>query len=251
MNRLPAMDTADENPAVAARRLMRRCDRATLSTLQRDAEDWPCGSLVLVALDHAAGPILLISELAEHTRNIARDDRVSLLFDGTAGLADPLAGPRITVFGRARKADTPELRGRFLARHPSAQTYADFKDFHLFRVRPTRGHLVAGFGKIHWIEGGELGFDATGSAALVAAESGIVAHMNADHADAVALYAKVLLGRTGEGWRMTGCDPEGIDLRRDAEVARLDFDLPVGHAEAARAELVRLAKRARRQAAGG
>ena len=67
--------------------------------------------------------------------------------------------------------------------------------------------------------------------------------------DAVALYAKVLLGRTGEDWRMTGCDPEGIDLRHGGDIARLDFERPVGDAEAAQAELVRLARRAREAAA--
>ena len=243
------MDAADAAPASTARRLMRGLDRAALSTLQRDAEGWPYGSLVLVALDHGAWPILLLSDLAEHTRNIDRDRRVSLLFDGTAGAAEPLAAARVTVLGEAEVIDAADLRERFLARHPSAATYAGFKDFHLFRVRLTRAHLVAGFGRIHWIDGAALAFDDAGSAALAAREADIVAHMNADHADAVRLYAKVLLGRTGEDWRMTGCDPEGIDLRRGGEVARLDFDRTVGDAEAARAELVRLARRAREAAA--
>ncbi len=242
------MDAADESPASTARRLMRGLDRAALSTLLGDAEGWPYGSLVLVALDHGARPILLLSDLAEHTRNIHRDRRVSLLFDATAGAAEPLAAARVTVLGEAERTDAADLRERFLARHPSAVTYADFKDFHTFRVRPTRAHLVAGFGRIHWIDGEALSFDAAGSAALAAREADIVAHMNTDHADAVRRYAKVLLGRTGEDWRMTGCDPEGIDLRRGGEVARLDFDRMVGDAEAARAELVRLARRAREAA---
>lgn len=244
------MEAANEAPAAVARRLMRGLDRAALSTLQRDAEGWPYGSLVLVALDHAARPVLLLSELAEHTRNIARDGRVSLLFDATVGAADPLAAARVTVLGTAHRTDAPELRHRYLARHPSARAYADFKDFHLFQVRPTRAHLVAGFGRIHWIDGAALVFDDTGCTGLAAAEADILAHMNADHAEAVALYAAALLGRSGSDWRMTGCDPEGIDLRRGAEVARLDFELPVADAETARAELVRLARRARAEAAG-
>ncbi|MFQ5954543.1 MAG: HugZ family protein [Kiloniellales bacterium] len=244
------MDAASESPATTARRLIRRLDRAALATLQHDAEGWPCGSLVLVALDHAASPLLLLSELAEHTRNIARDPRLSLLFDDSADTANPLAEPRVTVFGRARRSDDPDLRNRFLRRHPSAREYADFKDFHLFQVAVARAHLVAGFGRIHWIEGPALLLDTADSAALEAAEPEIVEHMNRDHADAVALYARVLLGRSGEGWRMTGCDPEGIDLRRGAEIARLDFDSPVGDAEAARRQLVRLAKRARRSPGG-
>ena len=244
------MEAADDSPAATARRLMRRLDRAALATLQHDAEDWPCASLVLVALDHAACPVLLLSDLAEHTRNIARDPRLSLLFDGTAGAKDPMAGERVSVFGRAEASQAPGLRDRFLRRHPGARAYADFKDFRLYRVAVSRAHLVAGFGRIHWIEGPQLAFDTAGTAALEAREADIVAHMNRDHADAVALYAKVLLGRAGAGWRMTGCDPEGVDLRRGAETARLDFDSPVADAEAARRALVRLAEQARRAAGG-
>ncbi|MFO0294159.1 MAG: DUF2470 domain-containing protein [Rhodospirillales bacterium] len=94
-----------------------------------------------------------------------------------------------------------------------------------------------------------LRHDCADAGELAAAESGVVAHMNEDHADAVQLYATRLLGRQGEGWRMTGVDPEGADLRRGGEVARLGFDRRATTAEAARVELVRLVKRARAAAA--
>jgi heme iron utilization protein len=101
------------------------------------------------------------------------------------------------------------------------------------------------------VEGGAVRLDTAGTRALAEAEPRVVAHMNEDHADAVALYAERLLGRAGGGgWRMTGIDPEGIDLRRGAEVARLPFDAPVRDAGAARAELVRLVGRARERAEG-
>ena len=116
------------------------------------------------------------------------------------------------------------------ARHPASAQYAGFADFHLYRVTIERGHLVAGFGRIAWVEPAELRFTADASA-LVAAEAEIVAHMNRDHADAIELYAQRLLRRTGTGWRMTGIDPEGIDLRRPIEAggepARLNFAAPV------------------------
>jgi putative heme iron utilization protein len=243
------MQAAGESPGSVARRLLRRVDRAALATAQRDADGWPYASLVLVALDHEAGPILLISDLADHTGNIARDDRVALLFDGTAGLNEPLAGARVTLLGRAVRSDAAQLRARYLARHPSARAYADFKDFHLFRVAVRRAHLVAGFGRVHWLEADALLLRGAGAAPLVAEEAGVVAHLNADHADTIALYANALLGRPGDGWRLTGCDPEGVDLRRGGEVARLDFDEPVSAAAGARAALVRLAERARRSAA--
>ncbi len=235
-------------PAATARQLMRSVDRAYLGTIMRpDAPGAgsPYTSLVLVALDHDASPLLLISTLADHTKNLLASAAASLLFDGTAGLDEPLTGARVTVQGTARQSADPRHAARFVARHPSAAMYAGFKDFGVWRVEVARGHLVAGFGRIHWIEGSALTYDASGAAALREAEGEIVAHMNGEHADAVQLYAAKLLGRTGGDWTMTGVDPEGADLRRKGEVARLPFDPPVHDAEEARAELVRLVKRAR------
>lgn len=244
------MTTDEQQPARLARALMRTCDRATLATALA-ADAWPYGSLVLGAAEHSGNPILLLSSLALHSRNLAEDNRVSLLFDGTAGLDDPLTGARLTVLGRAERSDDPSLRARYLARHPSAAQYADFGDFAFYRVAVERAHLVAGFGRIDWIEARALLFDTAGYAALGAAEPGIVAHMNADHADAIALYAEALLGLDGDGWVMTGCDPEGCDLRAAGRVARLEFGAPVGDGAGARAELIRLVGEARRHGAAG
>jgi hypothetical protein len=235
-----------DTPGRVARRVIREQDRAALATLARGAAPGaghPYASLVLVAVDHDASPLLLISRLAEHTQNIAADPRVSLLFDGTGGLAEPLTGPRVSLQGRAEATTAPHHRTRFLARHPGATLYADFKDFAFYRVGVERAHLVAGFGKIHWLEARDVLTDA--ASALLEREADIVAHMNQDHAEAVQLYATKLLGRAGESWTMTGVDPEGCDLRRGGEVARLWFDAPVHDADAARAELVRQVKRAR------
>ena len=247
MSEAPSQAPA-ETPATTARRLMRSVDRACLGTLMRpDAPDAgaPYASLVLVALDHDASPLLLISALADHTKNLLASPAASLLFDGTAGLDEPLTGARVTVQGTARRSDDPRHVARFVGRHPGAAMYAGFKDFGVWRVDAARAHLVAGFGRIHWIDGQALGCDATGCPDLAAAEAEIVAHMNGEHADAVQLYAAKLLGRTGGDWILTGVDPEGADLRRGGEVARLPFDKPVHEAETARTELVRLVKRAR------
>jgi heme iron utilization protein len=235
-----------EPPGITARQLIRSTDRAVLSTgLARDGlAGWPYGSLVLVATDHDLAPLLLISDLADHTKNLARDARVSLLFDATAGAADPLAAARVSLLGRAARDDAPGARARFLARHPSAEAYAGFGDFHLYRVAIAAAHLVAGFGRIHWLGAAELAPPAP-PAALVAAEPDIVAHMNADHGDALDAYARRLLGRAGTGWRMTGIDAEGCDLRRDGEVVRVPFAQPVRDPESARAELVRLVRQVR------
>jgi len=129
-------------------------DRAALGTL--DAEGWPYVSLVLVAQDEGGLPLLLLSDLAEHTKNIGRETRVSLMFDGTARLAEPLAGPRFTLKGRIEPAPGPAALERYLKRHPAAEVWAGMRDFRLYRVRATGGHLVAGFGRIASIDASTL-----------------------------------------------------------------------------------------------
>jgi hypothetical protein len=232
----------DGDPARIGRRLLRQQQRGTLATSMRGA---PYASLVLIAADLDASPLLLLSDLAQHSRNIAFDPRVSLLIDGTAGYRDPLTGPRLTVIGQAKAIEEPRLLARFTAHHPTSAAYSGFADFRLYRVAVERGHLVAGFGRIHWIERRDLLF-AADTAALAAAEPEILRHMNEHHADAVADYAQALLGRAGTDWRMTAIDPEGADLQRDGETVRLDFPAPVLTPAAARAVLVELAQKARK-----
>lgn len=246
------------SPGDRARRVMRRIDRAALATIQRPTNQgpgdagtgWPYPSLVLVALDHDATPLLLISALADHTRNIAADPRVGLLFDATAGLDEPLTGARVSVLGRAERSDDRRHRDRFLARHPGAALYAGFGDFSIYRVVVDRAHLVAGFGKIHWIASSDLLLPNV-PLALAENERDILTHMNTDHADAVALYATALADPPppadgdGAGWAMTGLDPEGCDLRRGAAVARVDFTQRIYDPPSARMALVGLARRAR------
>ncbi len=258
------MDAAPERPGDAARRLMRACDRAALATVHRgpalangamdragggESGGWPYPSLVLTALDLDGAPLLFLSRLAAHTANLQADPRVGLLFDGTADLDQPLAGARVSVLGRALRSDAAHDRERFLARHPGAAVYAGFSDFAVYRVAVERAHLVAGFGRIHWIDAADLLFGA-GSEALAEAEAELVRLMNEERADDVQAFAMALVGRSdmdesGRGWRMTGIDPEGCDLRRGGEVVRVEFDEPVTDAEAARAALSQLARRAR------
>jgi len=239
-----------EDMSRAVRDLVRGLDRAALATALPTASPtdsgtpWPYASLVLAAVDHDLSPILLLSDLAEHTKAISADGRVSLLFDGTGGLDQPLTGPRVTLLGRAGRTTDERLGQRFLARHPDAAMYAGFKDFHFYRVAVERAHLVAGFGKIRWLEAAEL-LPVPTPEGLAESEAGIVSHMNDDHADALQLYAEKLLGLAGGDWRMTGIDAEGIDLRRGGQVARLPFDAPLAAAAEARKVLVSLVGRAR------
>jgi putative heme iron utilization protein len=237
-----SLTEASGNPAAFGRRLLRGQQRAALATSLRGA---PYVSLVLIVADLDASPLLLLSDLAQHSRNIAFDPRISLLLDATAGHPDPLTGPRLTLIGQAEAVEDPPRLARFTAHHPTSSVYSGFADFRLYRVTVERGHLVAGFGQIHWIEGRDLLF-AGDFGALAAAEPGILEHMNEDHEEAIANYARHLLGRSGAGWRMTGIDPEGIDLRCGSETTRLDFARPVLTLQAARAALVELAEKARK-----
>lgn len=240
------MDETDSG--VVCRCLMRRQTHAALAT-SRDGH--PYVSLVALAFDYDASPLLLLSDLAQHSRNIAADARVSLLFDGGVPEhppADPLAEPRLSLLGEAVRCDDGSLLARFTARHPSAAAYAGFGDFHLYRVALGRGHLVAGFGRISWVESAALRFAGDG-AALAVAEPEILEHMNTDHAEAVSLLAERLVRHPGSGWRLTGIDPEGIDLRRDGETARLNFPAPVCDPHTARQALIALTAAARKASA--
>src|SRR4029077_17547994 len=136
----------------AVRDLVRGLDRAALATaLPVEGGAWPYASLVLAAVDHDLSPIVLLRYLPDHSRPIAADGRVSVLFDGTQGLEQPLTGPRVTLVGRAKRTADERLARRFLARHPEAGMYAGFNDFHFYRVAVERAHLVGGFGKIRWL----------------------------------------------------------------------------------------------------
>ena len=244
------MDKTSKAPGVQVRAVMRGALRASLATtLARYGDSQPYVSLTLAAVDHDASPLLVLSDLADHTYNIQADPRIALLFDGTLCQPDPLAGARATILGRAVKVDQPRLLARYIARHPGAGAYAGFADVHLYRVEVARAHLVAGFGSIHWLTADDVLFDARACAPLAEAEPDIVAHMNQDHGKALRLIAGHVLGLPGADWVMTGIDPEGCDLRGNGAAARVGFDRAVGDASGARAALVALAKRARLAAA--
>ena len=239
------MEMREPSAADIARRLCRERDRAALSTAAHDAGGWPYGSLAVVACRFDGAPLLLLSRLALHTANLAADARLCLLYDGTAGLKDPLAGARASVFGRAEAEDDPEALARFLRRHPAAARYAGFDDFSLWRVAVERIHVVAGFGAVESVDGAALA--APDAPELERGEAGIVAYMNDSQSDAVAACARCFARRAGgaRGWCLTGVDPFGIDLRRGGRTARGWFDSPVDTPQAAASAVARFVLAAR------
>ncbi len=137
------------------RDLLRRAAAASLATRLHETGE-PYASLVLLASDPTSRPLMLLSDLAVHSRNIAADPRVSLLIDETGGTHDRLAGTRASLQGTAGVVDDDALLQSFLRRHPTAADYAGFADFRLYRVDVVRAHLVAGFGRIAWVDGAAI-----------------------------------------------------------------------------------------------
>ena len=251
-DRLPENAPAADFDAVAVAKALLRATRAgALATIDRNTGH-PFASLVNVATDIDGSPLILVSRLATHTANLENDGRASLLL-ASAGRGDPLAHPRLTVLGTfapvARQdAAEPRLRRRFLARHPKSELYAGFADFSFWRLDVVSAHLNAGFARAADLKAADVMTDCLGRASdLIDAEAGAVAHMNADHAEAVRLYATKLLGADDGPWRLTGLDPEGIDLAQSDATLRLPFLQRVTTAEALRKALVDLAAQARAQ----
>jgi hypothetical protein len=231
------------DPVKAAKTLLREGRSGALATLMAGSGDPYC-SLVNVATTAAGAPILLISQLALHTRNILADARVSLMLDERKP-GDPLEGARVMLMGTAAKATDEDASRRYLARHPDAEMYAGFKDFAFYEITLKGAHLVAGFGRIVDLKANDLITDTSGAEALIAAEPEAIAHMNADHADACRLYAVKLLGAEDAPWRCVGCDPEGLDLQHERTGLRLPFPQRVTAPGPLRAILKQLAEQAR------
>ncbi|MDF2763934.1 MAG: heme iron utilization protein [Rhodospirillales bacterium] len=209
-----------------ARRLMRLSDRGALASLwARPGPDGgggrPYASLVLVASDLDGSPVLLLSNLADHSRNIAADPRVSLLLAPGLGAEEPLAEARLSIVGEARPEADERARQRFLDRHPGAAAYAQFADFRCYRVTCREAHLVAGFGRIRWLDGRRLLLGPE-AAALWPEGGNLARRLNVEESGRIERLGAQASGAAGP-WRLTGIDPEGLDLRAGERTARLEF----------------------------
>jgi heme oxygenase (biliverdin-IX-beta and delta-forming) len=235
--------TADFNPAVAAKKLLREGRSGALATLMPGSGDPYC-SLVNVASAADGAPLLLISRLAVHTKNVLADPRVSLMIDECKA-GDPLEGARVMLMGTAAATDDADVRRRYLDRQPEAEMFAGFADFAFYRVALKAAHLVAGFGRIVDLKPQDILTETGDASELVAAEPDILAHMNGDHADAVRLYATKLLGAPDGEWRCVGCDPEGLELQHGRTALRLPFPQRVRAPGVLRQVLKQMAEQAR------
>lgn len=225
----------DSAPVREARRLVRMGLKGALATLEVST-GYPYASLVAVATDVPGHPLLLLSTLALHARNLAGDPRASLLIDATSPTADPVAGGRITLVGKVEAAPEPAARDRFLARHPEATGYAGFADFSFHRLRLERGHFVGGFGRIVDIPAALLLAAPAAAAAIAAHEHDLVGEL-APLAACIAARA----GTPEEPWRLSGLDPDGVDLVAGGVAMRTAFGRPVETVEGLRAAVASLA----------
>ncbi|MBN8533253.1 MAG: HugZ family protein [Rhizobiales bacterium] len=234
---------ADFDPIALGRHLLRAIRVGALGTLDRET-GFPITTLVSVATDLDGAPVILVSGLSHHTKNLFADPRCSVLLS-EGGRGDPLAHPRLTLTARAEKIQDNTIRRRFLARHPKAKLYVDFPDFAFYRLVPHRMQLNGGFARAFDGDGALILSDIGDRAAFAALEDSAVAHLNDDHAEALALYARVLCKMGGGNWRATGLDPDGLDLALGERAARISFTPPLRDARSLRLGLKQLADLAR------
>jgi heme iron utilization protein len=248
-NRLPENAPApDFDPKSMAKDLLRTTRAGTLATIDRNTGH-PFASLVNVATDADGSPLILVSRLSTHTANLEVDGRASLMLAAT-GKGDPLAHPRLTLIGTFTQvarddAREPRMRRRFLARHPKSELYAGFGDFSFWRLDTVSAHLNGGFARAADLKAAAVLTEVSGAENLLDAEPSAVAHMNEDHAEAVRLYATKLLGAEDGPWRLTGLDPDGLDLACGDVTLRLPFPERVTSPEQLRNTVVDLAAKAR------
>ena len=246
----PLYDISIPTPTHAerARTLVARISTGTLCTLALEPEGYPYGSFVTVAFD-GGNPIFLISELAEHTKNLERNPRASLLV-AEGGAADPLANGRVTILGLCTRVegDPGSARAAFFAAHPNSSYYADFRDFAFWRLQVDHIRYIGGYGRMSWIS--EADWRTAEPDPLGQSAAGMIAHMNADHADAMVLCCKAFSRATEiTAARMTGVDRYGFEMSvmtpMGPRPVRLAFGEPVSTPEDVRAALIAMVKDAR------
>ena len=225
-----------------ARKLLRNRTFGVLATQSLDVPGYPFGSITPYVLDDEGDPLLLISGIAQHTKNLVADSRCSLTVWQDSESDDVQAKSRLTWIGDAAKVTTgrEEAVARYLAYIPSAKGHFAAHDFALWRVSGKRGRYIGGFGAIHWVEAPDLRRENP----LRTAESRIVKHMNDDHAEALASFCRSFKDLTPDRVTMIGIDPEGFDVLADDKRLRFDFDEDVTTVDQARQMMVKLAQAA-------
>jgi heme iron utilization protein len=249
----PLVDTGPaprRTPAEEARALVASTNVATLATHSVDGYPW--ASLVAFgSFEEDGTPVLFVSRLAEHARNLERDPRASLVAADPHPGSDVLAGGRVTLAGTAERpapALAGEARDVYVAAVPSAKAYLDFRDFSLWILRVERVRWVGGYGRMDSVDAGS--YAAAEADPVARAAAGARAHLNDDHADALLAIAQALGGYPDATTAAcASIDRYGLDLELDTPrgpaAARVGFAERVTAADGLRAATVELARRAR------
>lgn len=244
------MTLADE-----AKQFLRSTRSAVLSTISAQYTGYPFGSVAPFILDHALQPIILISTIAEHTKNILANPKVSLMV--FAGHEDLQASSRLTLMGDAVKIQADEssevytnLRARYCRYFPESVGYFAMHDFHFYRINIHQIRYIAGFGKMGWLDGAGLNMEQLIDGQLAKQETSIVDHMNADHADSMRQYCQHFHQISAINVQMLGLDSAGFDVKatladHTQKFVRFEFDQVVTDAQSARVALVAMSKAAR------
>ncbi|MGE0500210.1 MAG: HugZ family protein [Rhizobiaceae bacterium] len=244
----------DAEAILLAKTLIRSARYGAIAVLEPGAGA-PLASRVAVATDVDGAPLILVSSLSAHTAAMVGDPRCSLLL-GEPGKGDPLAHPRISIACDARRLepggpDHARARRRYLNRQPKAKLYVDFPDFTFFRLEPSRASLNGGFGKAYALERRHLLTASAANDGLSSGEQRAVDHMNEDHRDAIAVYARAYAGAPDGDWSMTGADADGIDIACGDDVRRIFFQEPLNDPAGLRVVLVDMAREGRARLGGG
>ncbi len=247
----PATPQAPEpSHAERTRTLLSLASVGTLSTLSRKHPGFPFGSLMPYALDAAGRPIFLISNMAMHTQNLKADPRCSLFLAQEAADGDPLGAARATLIGDAEPVpphDLASVRDTYLARHENSRYWVHFSDFSFFRLQPIDIYYVGGFGVMGWVEAAD--YEQAAPDPLAESAPGILAHMNADHVDAMILLARTHAQFEATEATMTSVDRLGFSLRLKTsdgmKGARINFPSEVTTPQDTRKALVAMVHQAR------
>lgn len=218
----------------ASRQLIRAVRAGSLGTSDRGQ---PFASLVTFATSTDLSVLLLLSDLSSHTRHLKVDPRCAILIAGEMQDANPQLTPRVTLTGQAHTVDDAALKARYLALHPYARLYADFADFHLWRLAIEEASYVGGFGQAARLRQAELLPDSYAVAVIEQAATSIITHCNRDHPDALRRIA----GGQGD-WQMIAVDVDGCDLGQGEQVRRTSWSAPVSDEAGVRRELVALSR---------
>jgi putative heme iron utilization protein len=236
-------------PAEAARTLLAQSRTGALASLSEDGAPW--ASLVMYGLLDDGTPALLLSTLAEHGRNLARDARASLMVAAPPSSPDPLASGRVTLAGRAVKPTGEResaAHAACLAAMASAKVFAEFGDVTLWTLEIERVRWVGGYGTMGSADAAAYAAAAPDPTAERAAHA--VEHLNEDHPDALLAMAQEL-GGYADALRAqcTSIDRHGLDLAvftpRGVAPIRIGFAEAVSEPDGLRAATVELARRAR------